>query len=68
MSTSPSDFNAQTIEEFRANEGHVGGMFEGTTLLLPHHIGAKTGTRRINPWPTTAKETATSSSLPAPRR
>ena len=35
MSTSPSDFNARIIEEFRANEGRVGPPFEGTTLLLP---------------------------------
>jgi deazaflavin-dependent oxidoreductase (nitroreductase family) len=49
MSTSPADFNAQIIEEFRANEGHVGGMFEGSTLLLLHHTGAKSGKSRINP-------------------
>jgi deazaflavin-dependent oxidoreductase (nitroreductase family) len=49
MSTSPADFNAQIIEEFRANEGRVGGMFEGGTLLLLHHTGAKSGTSRINP-------------------
>jgi deazaflavin-dependent oxidoreductase (nitroreductase family) len=49
MSTSPQDFNARIIEEFRANEGRVGGMFEGSTLLLLHHVGAKTGTNRVNP-------------------
>jgi deazaflavin-dependent oxidoreductase (nitroreductase family) len=49
MSTSPADFNAQIIEEFRANEGRVGGMFEGMTLLLLHHTGAKSGTSRVNP-------------------
>ena len=49
MSTSMNDFNAQIIEEFRANEGRVGGMFEGSTLLLLHHVGAKTGSDRINP-------------------
>jgi len=49
MSTSPNDFNAQIIEEFRANEGRVGGMFEGSTLLLLHHVGARTGTDRVNP-------------------
>ena len=49
MSTSPADFNAQIIEEFRANEGHVGGMFEGSSLLLLHHTGAKSGKGRINP-------------------
>jgi deazaflavin-dependent oxidoreductase (nitroreductase family) len=49
MSTSPADFNAQIIEEFRANEGRVGGMFEGSTLLLLHHTGARSGKSRINP-------------------
>lgn len=49
MSTSMEDFNAQIIEEFRANEGRVGGMFEGTTLLLLHNKGAKSGTDRVNP-------------------
>jgi deazaflavin-dependent oxidoreductase (nitroreductase family) len=49
MSTSPADFNAQIIDEFRAHEGRVGGMFEGTPLLLLHHTGAKSGRNRINP-------------------
>ena len=49
MSTSMNDFNAQIIEEFRANEGQVGGPFEGGTLLLLHHVGARTGTPRVNP-------------------
>jgi deazaflavin-dependent oxidoreductase (nitroreductase family) len=49
MSTSPADFNAQIIDEFHANDGRVGGMFEGTPLLLLHHTGAKSGTRRVNP-------------------
>jgi deazaflavin-dependent oxidoreductase (nitroreductase family) len=49
MSTSPDDFNARIIEEFRANEGRVGGPFEGGTMLLLHHVGARTGTPRVNP-------------------
>lgn len=49
MSTSPADFNAKIIEEFHANTGRVGGMFEGLPLLLLHHIGAKSGKSRINP-------------------
>jgi len=49
MSTSPTDFNAQIIEEFHTNEGRVGGMFEGMPLLLLHHTGAKSGKSRINP-------------------
>jgi deazaflavin-dependent oxidoreductase (nitroreductase family) len=49
MSTSPADFNAKIIDEFRANKGRVGGMFEGMPLLLLHHTGAKSGKSRINP-------------------
>ena len=44
-----NDWNAAIIEEFRANDGRVGGMFEGRTLLLLHHTGARTGTRRVTP-------------------
>ena len=44
-----SDWNAKVIEEFRANDGKVGGTFEGFPLLLLHHKGAKTGTERVNP-------------------
>ena len=43
------DFNKQTIEEFRANKGVVGGMFAGSSLLLLHHVGAKSGTERVAP-------------------
>lgn len=43
------DWNAHTIEEFRANHGKVGGPFEGAPLLLLHSTGAKSGKERINP-------------------
>jgi deazaflavin-dependent oxidoreductase (nitroreductase family) len=49
MSTSRSDYNANIIDEFRANEGRVGGTFRGTQLLLLHHTGAKSGQSRVNP-------------------
>ncbi len=49
MSTSPADFNARIIEEFRANGGRVGEPFEDTPLLLLHHTGARSGKPRINP-------------------
>jgi deazaflavin-dependent oxidoreductase (nitroreductase family) len=49
MSTSPNDFNAQIIDEFRSNDGRVGGMFENSPLLLLHHTGAKSGQNRVNP-------------------
>src|SRR2546422_7323642 len=49
MSTSPQNFNTKVIDEFHANEGRVGGPFEGLSILLLHHTGAKSGERRINP-------------------
>jgi deazaflavin-dependent oxidoreductase (nitroreductase family) len=42
-------FNANIVEEFRANDGKVGGPFEGTTLLLLTTTGAKSGRPRLNP-------------------
>ncbi len=44
-----SDWNSKIIEEFRANEGKVGGQFEGAPLLLLHTVGARTGQQRVNP-------------------
>jgi deazaflavin-dependent oxidoreductase (nitroreductase family) len=43
------DWNSKIIEEFRANDGKVGGPFEGAPLLLLHTVGAKTGQQRVNP-------------------
>lgn len=43
------DWNTKVIDEFRANQGKVGGQFEGAPMILVHHIGAKTGTARVNP-------------------
>ena len=42
-------WNTQIIEEFRANEGKVGGPFAGGTLLLLTTTGAKSGLQRTNP-------------------
>jgi len=44
-----NDFNTQVIEEFRANEGKVGGNFVGAPLLLLHSTGAKSGQERVSP-------------------
>ena len=44
-----SDRNKKIIDEFRANQGKVGGGFEGRTLLLLHTMGAKSKQERINP-------------------
>jgi len=43
------DSNAKIIEEFRANEGRVAGPLAGTSMILIHHIGAKSGTERVTP-------------------
>ena len=44
-----NNWNKKVIEAFRANEGRVGGNFEGKTLLLLHTKGAKSQQERINP-------------------
>jgi deazaflavin-dependent oxidoreductase (nitroreductase family) len=44
-----SDYNTKIIEEFRANQGRVGGPWAGTTLILIHHIGVKSGIERVLP-------------------
>src|SRR5487761_1107609 len=49
MSSSPADFNQMVITEFRANQGKVGGNFEGAPVLLLHTKGAKSGQERVHP-------------------
>ena len=49
MADPMAEFNRKVIEEFHANEGRVGGIFEGIPLLLLHHTGAKSGKHRISP-------------------
>jgi deazaflavin-dependent oxidoreductase (nitroreductase family) len=44
-----SDFNQAIIDEFRANDGKVGGYFAGANILLLHTVGAKSGQARTNP-------------------
>ena len=44
-----SDWNTNIIDEFRANEGRVGGQFEGAPLVLLHHHGRKSGREYVNP-------------------
>ena len=43
------DFNKSIIDEFRANNGVVGGQFAGAPLLLLTTTGAKSGLSRVNP-------------------
>ena len=49
MATRTTDWNTSIINEFRANEGKVGGYFAGRPLLLLHHRGARSGVERVNP-------------------
>jgi deazaflavin-dependent oxidoreductase (nitroreductase family) len=44
-----SGWNAKIIEEFRNNEGRVGGQFEGAPLLLLTTTGRRTGQPRTTP-------------------
>lgn len=44
-----NDFNEKIIEEFRANDGKVGGLFANANLLLLHTTGAKSGQPRVSP-------------------
>lgn len=45
----PMSFNESVIEEFRANEGKVGGPFQGGDLLLLTTTGARSGAERTTP-------------------
>ena len=49
MAVDPRTWNDQVIEEFRVNQGKVGGPLAGAPLLLLHHWGARTGIERVNP-------------------
>ena len=44
-----SDWNAKVMEEFRANEGQVGGFFADKTVLILHTTGARSGLERVTP-------------------
>lgn len=45
----PNDMNTRVIAEFRANEGRVGGNFEGAPMILVHHKGRKSGDAHVAP-------------------
>jgi deazaflavin-dependent oxidoreductase (nitroreductase family) len=42
-------FNKTITDEFRANDGKVGGQFAGANLLLLTTTGAKSGQSRLSP-------------------
>ncbi len=43
------DWNDKVIAEFRANEGRVGGSFEGAPVVVLHHRGRTSGRDYVNP-------------------
>ncbi len=49
MSVAAEDPNQAVIQEFRANQGRVGGGFAGAPLLLLHTRGARSGAERVHP-------------------
>jgi deazaflavin-dependent oxidoreductase (nitroreductase family) len=44
-----SDWNSEVVNEFRANEGRVGGPFEGAPVVPIHHWGRKSGREYVTP-------------------
>jgi deazaflavin-dependent oxidoreductase (nitroreductase family) len=44
-----SDWNTKIVAEFRANEGRVGGPFEGAPITLLHHRGRRSGRKYVTP-------------------
>jgi deazaflavin-dependent oxidoreductase (nitroreductase family) len=47
--TTTNDWNKSIVEEFRANHGVLGGMFEHMPVAIVTTIGARTGKVRTNP-------------------
>jgi deazaflavin-dependent oxidoreductase (nitroreductase family) len=53
--TDPTDptemaaFNKNVVDEFRAYDGKVDGVFEEGTMALLHHAGARSGVERVTP-------------------
>ena len=41
--------NQEHIDEFRANDGKLGGGLEGAPMLLLHHVGFKSGQEYVSP-------------------
>jgi deazaflavin-dependent oxidoreductase (nitroreductase family) len=44
-----NNWNQGVIEEFRANEGRVGGPFAGAPMILVHHVGRASGKEYVSP-------------------
>jgi deazaflavin-dependent oxidoreductase (nitroreductase family) len=44
-----SEWNQAIVDEFRANDGKLGGNFAGAPMVLIHHAGRKSGEEHIAP-------------------
>jgi deazaflavin-dependent oxidoreductase (nitroreductase family) len=42
-------YNRQVVDEFRANEGRVGGPYQGAPMVVLHTTGARSGEERVIP-------------------
>ncbi len=49
FNSDPRAYNAQMVEEYRANGGELGGALAGMRLMLLATTGAKSGKERITP-------------------
>jgi deazaflavin-dependent oxidoreductase (nitroreductase family) len=47
--TDANDWNSGIIAEFRANDGKVGGPFEGAPMVVLHHRGRTSGSEFLVP-------------------
>ena len=47
--SNPNNWNEKVIADFRANDGRVGGPFEGAPMVLVHHRGRRSGHEYVNP-------------------
>ena len=47
--TITNDWNAKVVAEFRANDGQVGGNFEGAPIVILHHVGRTSGREYLAP-------------------
>ena len=45
----PTEYNANVVDEFRANGGYVDGTLADFRLILVHHVGARSGIERVQP-------------------
>ena len=49
LRTKPATITPRSSREFRANGERADGPWAGTTLILIHHIGARSGVERVTP-------------------